>query len=103
MALSKSAKTWIIIGAIILLLIIFASSCVKIRNNMVLKQEFYMNKWAQVEVQLQRRYDLIPNLVSTVKAYAKHEKEVFTQIAEARAKLAGATSVNDKVKAANNI
>ncbi len=103
MALSKKAKIWLIIGAIVLVLIIFGSSCVGMRNNMVIKQKFYQNKWAQVEVQLQRRYDLIPNLVSTVKGYAKHEKDVFTQIAESRAKLAGAGTVRAKVKAANGL
>ena len=101
MALSKSVKTWIIIGAIILIIVIFAGSCVNKRNTMVILQKTYQKQWAQVENQLQRRYDLIPNLVNTVKGYAKHEKEIFIQIAESRAKLAGGGSVADKVKAAN--
>ncbi|MEB3286797.1 MAG: LemA family protein [Vampirovibrionales bacterium] len=53
------------------------------------------NKWAQVESQLQRRADLVPNLVKVVKSYATHEKEVFTNIADARAKLGGAIQSKD--------
>ncbi|MBN1898489.1 MAG: LemA family protein [Spirochaetes bacterium] len=101
--MSKSTKTWLIIGAFILVVIIFLGSCIGIRNNMVTMQEDIKNAWAQVENQLQRRYDLIPNLVNTVKGYAKHEREIFIQIAEARAKLAGAGTYPDKVKAANQI
>ena len=54
--------------------------------------------WAQVENQLQRRNDLIPNLVNTVKGYAKHEKEIFTYVADARGKLAGAIKGNKSIK-----
>jgi len=72
-----------------------------VRNNLIGMDENIQAQWAQVENQMQRRYDLIPNLVNTVKGYARHEKEIFTQIAEARAKLAGASSVRDKVKASN--
>jgi LemA protein len=59
--------------------------------------------WAQVENQLQRRYDLIPNLVETVKGYAAHEREVFVQVTEARSKVAGAGSVSDKIDANNSL
>ena len=59
--------------------------------------------WAQVENQLQRRNDLIPNLVETVKGYAAHEKDIFIQVADARAKLAGAGTVLEKVDAANGL
>ena len=59
--------------------------------------------WAQVENQLQRRYDLIPNYVETVKGYAKHEKEVFVEVTEARSKVAGAATVNDKIQANNEL
>lgn len=57
------------------------------------------NAWSQIDVQLKRRYDLIPNLVETVKGYAKHEKVVFTEITAARAAMASAKSVKEKAKA----
>ncbi len=61
-------------------------------NSLVSLEENINGKWSQIENQLQRRYDLIPNLVATVKGYAAHEQEIFTQVAEARAKLAGAAT-----------
>ena len=70
-------------------------------NRVVRMDEAVTEAWAQIDTQLQRRSDLIPNLVETVKGYAKHEKEVFTHIANARAALAGAKTVTDKIKAAN--
>ncbi len=57
--------------------------------------------WAQVENQLQRRYDLIPNYVETVKGFAKQEKDVFIKVTEARSKVGGATTVPDKIEANN--
>jgi len=73
------------------------------RNSLVTLQETVTSSWAQVENQMQRRMDLIPNLVNTVKGYAKHEKTLFTDIANARAKLSGANTINDKIKAYNGI
>lgn len=78
-----------IIGGIAVMLVIFA---VAKYNSLVGKSETVDNSWAQVQNVLQRRADLIPNLVNTVKGYAAHEKEVFENIAAARAKLAGARS-----------
>jgi LemA protein len=69
------------------------------KNNLVGRQEGIKAAWAQVDNVLQRRADLIPNLVSTVKGYAKQEKEIFVQVAEARAKLAGAQSAPQKMEA----
>ncbi len=86
-------------GALILGLIIVVTMFVGAKNRMVALNEQIDAQWAQVENQLKRRNDLIPNLVSTVKGYAAHEKEIFTGIAEARAKLAGAKTVDDRVKA----
>jgi LemA protein len=68
-------------------------------NDLVSLQEQNKTAWAQVENQLQRRNDLIPNYVETVKGYAKQETTIFIQIAEARAKLGGAQTVSDKIAA----
>jgi LemA protein len=70
-------------------------------NRFVSQEEAVKAQWAQVQNQLQRRNDLIPNLVETVKGYAGHEKEVFQQIAESRAKLAGAQTPAETIEAAN--
>ena len=70
-------------------------------NGMVSINEDVNGKWAQVENQLQRRSDLIPNLVNTVKGYASHEKEVFQAVSDARAKLGGAKTVAE-TSAANS-
>jgi len=72
-------------------------------NSLVAKAENVDSAWAQVENQLQRRADLIPNLVETVKGYTKYEKELFTQIAQARSKLAGAASVPQASQAYNEM
>ena len=70
-------------------------------NRFVSQEEAVKTQWAQVQNQLQRRNDLIPNLVETVKGYASHEKEVFQQIADSRSKLAGAQTPAETISAAN--
>jgi len=70
-------------------------------NQFVAQEEGIKAQWAQVENQLQRRNDLIPNLVSTVKGYAAHEQGVFQAVADSRAKLAGAKTPEDRIAAAN--
>jgi LemA protein len=70
-------------------------------NKFVGQEEAIKTQWAQVENQLQRRNDLIPNLVETVKGFAQQEKDVLGRIADSRAKLAGATTPEDRIKAAN--
>lgn len=87
--------SWIVIGVIVLLGVFSVGQY----NGLVSRQESVTKAWSQVENVLQRRADLIPNLVETVKGYAKHEKEVFTAIADARAKLGGAKSVPEKIDA----
>lgn len=80
----------IVIGVIGLLLAIAFANFIGIYNNLQRLDESVNSNWSQVENQLQRRGDLIPNLVNTVKGYAKHEKEIFISVAESRSKLAGA-------------
>jgi LemA protein len=70
-------------------------------NKFVAQEEAVKAQWAQVQNQLQRRNDLIPNLVQTVKGYASHEAQVFEDIAASRAKLAGATTPDEQIAAAN--
>lgn len=72
-------------------------------NSMVSMKEAVTAAWSQVENQLQRRNDLIPNLVETTKGYASHEKEIFENIANARAKLIGAGSRTEQIDAANEV
>ena len=72
-------------------------------NGVVAMDEQVKSQWAQVENQLKRRYDLIPNLVQTVKGYAKHEKELFEHIADARTKYFQANSVKDKIQASQQL
>jgi LemA protein len=84
------SKKWIplaVIGGIVLILVLFSVSRY---NSLVSKNESVDSSWAQVENVLKRRADLIPNLVETVKGFAAQEKEVISNVAEARAKLAGA-------------
>ncbi len=91
------------LGIIVILALIVGGMFMNAKNRMVLMNENIDGQWAQVENQLKRRHDLIPNLVNTVKGYAKHEKTVFTDIANARAKLAGAQTVDQKVEANNQL
>jgi len=72
-------------------------------NNVIAMDEQVKSQWAQVENQLKRRYDLIPNLVETVKGYASHEKDLFEFIAEARTKYFQANTVKDKIQASNQL
>ena len=70
-------------------------------NKFTSQEEAIKAQWGQAQNQLQRRNDLIPNLVETVKGYAAQEKEIFTSIAESRSKLAGATTPEQQIEAAN--
>lgn len=72
-------------------------------NSLVTMDESVKAAWAQVENQLQRRYDLIPNYVETVKGYAAHEKEVLLKVTEARSRVAGAETVSEKIEANNSL
>lgn len=96
-------KSWIALGIVGLLVLWFIGSIIGNYNKLVDLETRVDTQYAQVDVVLQRRNDLIPNLVKTVKAYSIQEKEIFTQIAEARAKLAGAGTTNQKVQAHNEL
>ncbi len=104
MALSKGAVIGIGIVAILILLLIIGSIFTIVPYNKLTRLDVQTeNAWAEVNNQFQRRNDLIPNLVSTVKGYATHEKDLFEHIADARARLAGASNVQDKMKASNEL
>lgn len=87
-------------GLVVLLVLATASSGCSY-NRFVSQEEAIKTQWAQVENQLQRRNDLVPNLVETVKGVAQQERDVFGQIAESRAKLAGAQTPEQTIQAAN--
>jgi len=88
-----------VVGIAVLLVLIVGGSYVSSRNEMVRKNETIKQSWSQVDVVLQRRADLIPNLVATVKGYAQQEQKVFGDIADARAGLLNARTPGEKIKA----
>lgn len=96
-------KGTIVLLVIIAIIAIFVFSIFGSYNTLVSLDEDVNTQWANVESKLQRRYDLIPNLVESVKGAMKQEQEVFTAIADARAKLAGAGNVSEKVDASNEL
>ncbi len=90
---------WIVPGVVVLLLlygVLTFNRLVSLRNRVD-------NGWSQIDVQLRRRYDLIPNLVETVKGYAAHERELFEHVTQARANAAGAQGVEQQAQAENVI
>ncbi len=84
-------------------IVVIGVAMVSLYNGIVTKHETITAKWAQVESQLQRRSDLIPNLVNSVKGYAAHEKTVFENVTKARSAWTGAGTLDDKVKAASQM
>ena len=103
MARGKRAGIIAVIGIIVLLIIIYGAWYIGTRNTLVTLEEEIDGAWSEIDNQLKRRSDLIPNLVSTVRGYAAQEKEVFTNIAEARAKLAGAKTVSETAQGYNQL
>src|SRR5690348_15360508 len=96
-------KVWIVLIVVVIVLLWFGSTYVGRRNEMVRKKETVNSNWSQVDVVLQRRADLIPNLVETVKGFAAHEETVFRDIANARAAMAGARNPQEKIAANNQL
>ena len=86
---------WIALGVVV----VVGFSFVGIYNALVRLRNQVKNSWSQIDVQLKRRHDLIPNLVETAKGYMKHERETLESITNARSKAMGAESVGDKAKA----
>ncbi len=95
-----SKKSWIILLIAVLLIGGYFWS---FYNGLVAKDQAISGQWAQVENQFQRRFDLIPNLVSSVQGAMKQEQKVFSDITEARTKYAGAQTVNEKATAATQV
>ena len=89
----------IAVGVIVLIIVMLGMSVMGSRNEMVTQKEGIAAAFAQVDVALQRRAELIPNLVETVKGFAGQEKEVFANIANARAQMAGARTPGEKIAA----
>lgn len=94
---------FIVLVTLIVLGLVIVVPLISIYNGIVSKHEAITAKWAQVENQLQRRNDLIPNLVNTVKGYAAYEKNVLEEITNARSQWAKAGTVDEKVKAAGTM
>lgn len=102
--MSKGLKiTLIVVGILVVIGLVFGKWVISGYNNVIIMDEQVKAQWAQVENQLKRRYDLIPNLVETVKGYASHEKELFEHIADARTKYFQANTVKDKIQASGQL
>ena len=93
-------KTLIIVLVVVLILVFWV---VGKYNFFVNQNEAITGQWAQVENQLQRRFDLIPNVINTVKGITQQEKDVFSQLAEARTRYAGSTTIDQKATAAGQV
>ncbi len=91
----------LIVAIVILVLIVIA--CIALYNNLVKLRNMVDNAWAQIDVQLQRRLDLIPNLVETVKGYAKHESGTLDAVTQARSAVANAKTPEGRMKANNQL
>lgn len=88
---------------ILIILVLIVGFVISVYNGLVKSKMNVENAWSQIDVQLQRRYDLIPNFVETVKGYMSHEKETLEKITELRTSWANAKSVNDKINLDNEI
>src|SRR3972149_2060349 len=86
-----------------ILIVVVALWFIGVYNSLVRSRNRVDEAWSDIEVQLKRRYDLIPNLVNTVKGYAKHEDSVFTKVTEARAKAMAAPGPSEKLAAENQL
>mgnify|MGYP004455069219 FL=1 len=90
--------TWIIVLVVVVLIVLWL---VGMYNNLVRLRNNRENAFANIDVQLKQRYDLVPQLVATVKGYAAHEQQTLQRLTEARTAAMGATTINDKIAADN--
>ena len=93
--IATMTAVWIALGVLVLLAVLM----IAVYNSLIQKRVRCREAWSQIDVQLKRRYDLIPNLVSTVKGYAAHEKDVLIAVTEARAKVGQAKSIPESLAA----
>jgi len=98
--MSKGLKTLLIVGVVIVIILFAIGGSY---NKMVKLDQSVKQSESDIDTQLQRRSDLIPNLIATVKGYASQEKSIFTELADARAKLAGAQNISQKAEADNQL
>ena len=102
--MSRTKIILLVTGVLLIIIILGVYSSIKgTYNRLVVLDEGVKTSWAQVENQLQRRYDLIPNYVETVKGYASHESEVFIRVTEARARVGSANTPMEKIEANNGL
>jgi LemA protein len=92
---------YLIVEILVIAALVLGLFFVIIYNDLIKQRNRVENAWAQIEVQIKRRYDLIPNLIETVKGYAKHEKTLFENITKARAAVMSAQNVNETAEASN--
>ncbi|HWQ56049.1 MAG TPA: LemA family protein [Bryobacteraceae bacterium] len=90
---------WIVVAVVVVAVVAMGAQFVGVRNQLATDREGINAAWSQVDVALQRRSDLIPNLVETVKGFASQEKDVIASVANARAQLAGARSPQERIQA----
>jgi LemA protein len=93
----------IVVGLLFILFILLVSPVISFYNNAISKREAIRSQFSQIDVVLKRRYDLIPNLIQTVKGVAFQEQEIFVKIAEARTRYGSAITNEEKIKSANEI
>lgn len=98
--MGEKMNSWIIVGIVVAVIIFFI---VILYNSLIRLKNQVKNSWAQIDVQLKRRNDLIPNLIETVKGYMKHEKETLENITKARSAMMDAKGVEDKAQASNQM
>src|SRR5580704_5043383 len=97
------SKGWIVLIVLVLIALVVFGQYIGVRNTLVAKDQAVKAAWSQVDIVLQRRADLIPNLVETVKGYAKQEQTVFGDIAKARSALLSAGTPSEKIAANNQL